>query len=71
MRYKGIQEWGTEIEMTEFPKIITELISKAEADELRHFDLSSFRSDKSLEEVFKNIDKSMRLFSVYVFMEPL
>jgi hypothetical protein len=57
--------------MTQFPIIITELVKKAESDKLRHFGLSSFMSDKSLEDVFKKIDKSMRFFSVYVFMEPI
>jgi hypothetical protein len=57
--------------MIEFPKIISELINSADEDELRHFDLFSFMSDRSLEEVLKNIDKSMRFSSVYVFMEPL
>ena len=57
--------------MAEFPEIIKELVNKAKSDELRHFDLSSFMSDKSLEDVFKNIDKFMRFFSVYVFMEPI
>ena len=57
--------------MAELPEIITELISKAKLDEIRHFNLSSFMSDKSLEDVFKNIDRSMRFFSVYVFMEAI
>ncbi len=57
--------------MVQFPEIITELTNKASFDELRHFDLSSFMSDKSLEDVFNNIDRSMRFFSVYVFIEPI
>jgi hypothetical protein len=57
--------------MAEFPEIIKELVNKAKSDELRHFDLSSFMSDKSLEDVFKKIDKFMRFFSVYVFMESI
>jgi hypothetical protein len=57
--------------MVQFPEIITELTNKARADELRHFDLSSFMSDKSLEDVFNNIDRSMRFFSVYVYMAPI
>jgi hypothetical protein len=57
--------------MPQSPEIIKELINKAKSDELRHFDLSSFMSDKSLEDVFMNIDRSMRFFSVYVFMEPI
>jgi hypothetical protein len=57
--------------MSEYPEIITELIKKAESDEVRHFDLSSFMSGKSLEDVFEKIDKTMKFLSVYVFMEPL
>ncbi len=57
--------------MLELTEIIKELINKAESDDLRHFDLSSFMSDKSLEDVFNNIDKSMRFFAVYIFMEPI
>lgn len=57
--------------MSEYPEIITELIKRAESDEVRHFDLSSFMSDKSLEDVFGKIDKTMEFFSVYAFMEPL
>ena len=57
--------------MVEFPEIITELINKAKSDELRHFNLYSFMSGKSVEDVLKNIDKLMRFFSVYVFMEPI
>ena len=34
--------------MPEYPEIITELIKRAESDELRHFDLSSFMSGSSL-----------------------
>jgi hypothetical protein len=52
------------------PEIIAELI-KAQADKLRPFSLSSFFSDKPLEEVFQKIDRTMQFFSVYVFMERL
>ena len=54
-----------------YPEIIRELVEKAKADELMHFNLSSFFSEKPLEVVFKEIDKSMTFFSVYVVMEPL
>ena len=57
--------------LTEYPEIITELIKKAQSYELKHFDLSSFMSGKSLEDVFEKIDKTMEFFSVYVFMESL
>ena len=57
--------------LTEYPEIITELIKGAKSDKLRHFDLSSFMSGKSLEDVFEKIDKTMEFFSVYVFMESL
>ncbi|MBW1794791.1 MAG: hypothetical protein JRF30_10350 [Deltaproteobacteria bacterium] len=57
--------------LPEYPEIITELIEKAQSDKLRHFDLSSFMSDKPLEEVFGKIDRTMQFFSVYVFMELL
>ena len=56
---------------TEYPEVIAELIEKAQAHELRGFHLSSFMSDKPLEEVFQKIDRTMRFFSVYVFMERL
>jgi HEAT repeat protein len=54
-----------------YPKIIKELTAKAKSDELRCFNLSSFMSDRSLEEVFEEIDKDMKFFSVYIFMEWL
>ena len=57
--------------IVEFPEIITELTGKAKSEELRHFDLSSFMSGPSLEDVFNKIDKSMRFFSVYIAMEHL
>jgi hypothetical protein len=50
-------------------QIITELVKKAQSDELRRFNLSSFMSDRSLEEVFQEIDKDMKFFSIYVFGE--
>ena len=52
-------------------EIVTELIKKAKLDELMHFDLSSFMSDKPLKDIFEKIDRAMNFFSVYVFMEPL
>ena len=55
----------------EYPEIIKELTAKAESDELRRFNLSSFMSDKSMEKVFAEIDKDMKFFSVYIFMERL
>ncbi|MCK4388750.1 MAG: hypothetical protein KAV83_00755 [Desulfobacterales bacterium] len=55
----------------EYPEIIKEVIEKANSDEIRHFDLSSFMSDKSLEDVFEKIDRTMQFFSAYVFMELL
>jgi hypothetical protein len=57
--------------LAEYPEIITALITKTNSDESRPFNLSSFISDKRLEEVFEEIDKTMRFFSVYVFMELL
>jgi hypothetical protein len=57
--------------VTEYPEIIKELTAKAESDKLRHFNLSSFMSDRSLEYVFEKIDKDMKFFSVYIFMERL
>jgi len=57
--------------MPEYPEIITELSKKAESDEVRHFSLSSFMPDKSLEYVFEKIDKTMKFFSVYVSREHL
>ena len=57
--------------VVQFTEIITELTNKAKSDELRHFNLSSFMSGKSLEDAFKNIDKFIWFFSVYVFMEPI
>ena len=55
----------------EYPEIIKEVTEKAKFDELRHFSLSSFMSDKSLEDVFEKIDRTMQFFSVYIFMELL
>ena len=57
--------------MAGFPEIIDDLVKKAESDELRHFDLSSFMSGPSLEEVFNQIDRSMQFFSIYISMEHL
>lgn len=57
--------------MSEYPEIITGLINKAKSDELRHFNLSSFMSDTSLEDVFGKIDRNMSFFSVYISMEFL
>lgn len=57
--------------LPEYPEIIAELIEKAQSDELRHFDLCSFMSDKSLEDVFEKIDRTMKFLSVYIFMERL
>jgi len=57
--------------MPEYPEIIAEITKKEESHELRHFDLSSFMSGPSLEDVFEKIDKTMRFFSVYVSMEHL
>lgn len=57
--------------MTEYPEMITEMIKRAESRELRHFDLSSFMSDKRLKDVFGQIDRAMTFFSVYVSMEHL
>jgi hypothetical protein len=54
-----------------YPEIIGEVIKKAQSDELRRFNLSSFMSDRPLEEVFQEIDKDMKFFSVYIFMEWL
>ena len=56
---------------TEYPEIIAKLINKAKSDELRHFSLSTFMSDRPLEEVFQRIDRTIMFFSVYVFMELL
>jgi hypothetical protein len=57
--------------MPEYPEIITEMIKKAQSDGLRPFNLSSFMSGPSLEDVFEKIDKTMNFFSVYVSMEHL
>lgn len=57
--------------MSVYPEIITELIKKAKSDELRHFNLSSFMSDTSLEDVFGKIDRTMSFFSVYIVEEFL
>ena len=57
--------------MAEYPEIITEMTKRAESHELRHFDLSSFMSGPSLEQVFEQINKAMKFFSVYVSMEHL
>jgi len=50
--------------LEKYPEIIEEVIKKAKFDELRHFNLSSFMSDKPLEEIFEKIDRSMEFFSV-------
>ena len=57
--------------LEKYPVIIEEVIKKTQSDELRCFNLSSFMSDKPLEEVFQEIDKDMKFFSVYIFMEWL
>lgn len=57
--------------MQKYPEIIAELIRQAKSDEIRHFDLSSFISGPSLEDVFEKIDKTMTFFSAYVSMEHL
>ena len=57
--------------MPEYPEIITEMTKKAQSDGLRPFNLSSFMSGPSLEDVFKKIDKTMNFFSVYVSMDHL
>jgi hypothetical protein len=54
-----------------YPEIIIELVERATPDELAHFNLSSFFSEKPLEVVFEEIDKTMTFFSVYVVMEHL
>jgi len=56
---------------TEYPEIVAELIKKAQSDQLRPFSLSSFFSDKALDEVFQEMDRTMKFFSVYIFMELL
>jgi hypothetical protein len=57
--------------VAEYPEIIKELMAKAKSNELRRFNLSSFMSDRPLEEVFQGIDKDMKFFSVYIYMERL
>ena len=57
--------------LAKYPEIIDELIKRAKSGELRSFNLSSFMSDKSLEKVFAEIDRAMKFFSVYIFMERL
>ena len=57
--------------VAKYPEIINELTAKAESDELRLFNLSSFMSDRSMEYAFQKIDKDMKFFSVYIFMERL
>ena len=56
---------------TEYLEIITELAENTQSDKLRPFSLSSFFSDKPLEEVFQEMDRAMSFFSVYVYMELL
>jgi hypothetical protein len=55
----------------DYPKIISELVERTKPGELIPFNLSSFFSEKPLEVVFKEIDKAMTFFSVYIVMEPL
>ena len=57
--------------LAKYPEIIDELIKRAKSGELRSFNLSSFMSDRSLEKVFAEIDRAMKFFSVYIFMERL
>jgi len=57
--------------LAKYPEIIDELIKRTKSGELRSFNLSSFMSDKSLEKVFAEIDRAMKFFSVYIFMERL
>ena len=54
-----------------YPDIIRALIAEAETDRLRYFELSAFMTGPSLKEVYEKIDKTMRFFSVYVYMERL
>ncbi len=54
-----------------YPDIIRALISEAETDRLKYLDLSSFMTGPSLREVYEKIDKTMKFFSVYVYMERL
>ena len=54
-----------------YPDIIQALIAEAETDRLRYFKLSAFMTGPSLKEVYEKIDKTMRFFSVYVYMERL
>ncbi len=42
--------------MQKYPEIIAELITQAKSDEIRHFDLPSFMSGPSLEDVFVKVD---------------
>ncbi|MDO9527714.1 MAG: hypothetical protein Q7J27_00980 [Syntrophales bacterium] len=56
---------------SQYPKIITEITERAQRDELRHFDLSSFMSDINLYDVYQKIDRTMKFFSVYVLEELL
>ncbi|MGB9498221.1 MAG: hypothetical protein ACKVE4_00405 [Dissulfuribacterales bacterium] len=55
----------------QYPEIITEMIDCAKSDELFRCNLSSFMSGKSLEDAYRNIDKTMIFFSAYVRMERL
>ena len=57
--------------LEKYPVIIEEVIKKTQSDELRCFNLSSFMSDKPLEEVFQEIDKDMKFFSVCIFTENI
>ena len=54
-----------------YPDIIRALIAEAETDRLRYFELSFFMTGPSLKEVYGKIDKTMRFFTVYVYMERL
>ena len=54
-----------------YPDIIRALIAEAETDRLRYLNLSSFMTGPSLKKVYEKIDKTMRFFTVYVYMERL
>ncbi len=56
---------------SQYLEIITEITERAQHDELRRFELTSFISDINLHDVYRKIDKTMKFFSVYVLEELL
>ncbi|MBU0991932.1 MAG: hypothetical protein KJ737_05505 [Proteobacteria bacterium] len=57
--------------MVQYPEIISEMINSAQSGKLNVFRLSEFMSGPSLEDVYRDFDKSMFFFSVYVYENRL